>query len=80
MGGGQCQDRRYRRILYRRYPSNSLWLNRIEAQFTALRCFALDGTEYATLKEQASVIGQYITWRDNHAYDERLRQIVDGQT
>jgi len=28
-------------------PTNSSWLNRIEAQFTALRYFALDGTDYA---------------------------------
>jgi len=23
------------------------------------------------------MIGQYIIWRSNHAYDERLRRIVD---
>src|SRR6185312_17238079 len=27
-------------------PTNSSWLNRIEAQFTALRYFALDGTDH----------------------------------
>jgi hypothetical protein len=52
------------------------WLNRIEAQFTALRYFALDGTDHATHKEQASMIRRYIIWRNNHAYDERLRHIV----
>jgi transposase len=58
-------------------PTNSSWLNRIEAQFTALRYFALDGTDHTTHKEQASMIRRYIIWRNNHAYDERLRQVVD---
>ena len=57
-------------------PTNSSWLNRIEAQFTALRYFALDGTDHASHKEQASMIRRYIIWRNNHAYDERLRQVV----
>jgi transposase len=58
-------------------PSNASWLNRIEAQFTALRYFALDGTDHATHKEQASMIRRYIIWRNNHAYDQRLRRIID---
>ena len=58
-------------------PANSSWLNRIEAQFTALRYFALDGTDHPSHKEQASMIRRYIIWRNNHAYDERLRQIID---
>jgi transposase len=58
-------------------PSNASWLNRIEAQFTALRYFALDGTDHVSHKEQASMIRRYIIWRNNHAYDERLRRIVD---
>jgi transposase len=57
-------------------PSNSSWMNRIEAQFTALRYFALDGTDHASHKEQASMIRRYIIWRNNHAYDQRLRQVV----
>ncbi len=61
-------------------PTNSSWLNRIEAQFTALRYFTLDGTDHASHKEQASMIRRYIIWRNNHAYDERLRRIVTGQT
>jgi transposase len=58
-------------------PTSSSWLNRIEAQFTALRYFALDGTDHASHKEQGSMLRRYIIWRNNHAYDERLRQIVD---
>ena len=57
-------------------PTNSSWLNRIEAQFTALRYFALDGTDHASHKEQASMIRRYIIWRNNHAYDERLRRVI----
>jgi transposase len=58
-------------------PTNASWWNRIEAQFTALRYFALDGTDHATHQEQASMIRRYIIWRNNHAYDERLRRIID---
>jgi transposase len=58
-------------------PTNSSWLNRIEAQFTALRYFALDGTDHATHKEQGSMIRRYIIWRNNHAHDERLRIIIN---
>jgi transposase len=58
-------------------PTNSSWLNRIEAQFTALRYFTLDGTDHPGHKEQASMIRRYIIWRNNHAYDQRLRRIVD---
>jgi transposase len=58
-------------------PTNSSWLNRIEAQFTALRYFALDGSDHASHNEQASMIRRYIIWRNNHAYDERLRRVVD---
>ena len=50
---------------------------RIEAQFTALRYFTLDGTDHASHKEQASMIRRYIIWRNNHACDERLSRIVD---
>ena len=58
-------------------PTKSSWLNRIEAQFTALRYFALDGTDHPSHTEQASMIRRYIIWRNNHAYDEKLCRIVD---
>ncbi len=57
-------------------PTNSSWLNRIEAQFTALRYFALDGTDHPSHKAQGSMIRRYIIWRNNHAADKRLRQVV----
>ncbi|GHE75174.1 hypothetical protein GCM10017778_71190 [Streptomyces vinaceus] len=58
-------------------PTNSSWLNRVEAQFTALRYFALDGTDHASHKEQGCMIRRYIIWRNKHAQDERLRAVVD---
>jgi transposase len=57
-------------------PTNSSWLNRIEAQFTALRYFALDGTDHRTHQEQGSMIRRYITWRNRHVEDLQLRRIV----
>ncbi|MFB6990160.1 transposase [Streptomyces sp. NPDC056230] len=58
-------------------PTNSSWLNRVEAQFTALRYFTLDGTDHASHKEQGSMIRRYIIWRNRHADDQRLRGVVD---
>lgn len=56
--------------------TNSSWLNRIEAQFTALRYFARDGTDHASHKEQGSMFRRSITWRNNHTADQRLRKAV----
>ena len=58
-------------------PTNSSWMNRIEAQFTALREFALNGTDHTTHREQNSMIRRYIAWRDRHTSDPRLRQIIE---
>jgi hypothetical protein len=57
-------------------PTNSSWLNRIEAQFTALRYFALDDTDHLTHKTQGSMIGRYIIWRNKNAADKRLKALV----
>ncbi|ABW12095.1 conserved hypothetical protein [Parafrankia sp. EAN1pec] len=58
-------------------PTYSSWLNRIEAQFTALRYFALDGTDHRNHRAQASMIRRYIIWRNNHAQDQKLKRVVD---
>ncbi|MFE2276041.1 IS630 family transposase [Streptomyces sp. NPDC059454] len=58
-------------------PTNSSWLNRIEAQFTALRYFTLDGTDHPSHKEQGSMIRRYIIWRNRHADDQQLRTVVN---
>jgi transposase len=57
-------------------PFYASWLNRIEAQFTALRYFALDGTDHPSHAAQASMIRRYIAWRNRHAHDKRLRDLV----
>jgi transposase len=58
-------------------PTNSSWLNRIEAQFTALREFALNGTDHASHREQGSMIRRYIAWRNRNTRNPRLRRIVN---
>ena len=58
-------------------PTNASWLNRIEAQFQALRYFTLDGTDHASHTEQASMIRRYIAWRNRNAHDRRFREIID---
>jgi hypothetical protein len=55
------------------------WPNRIEAQFTALRYFALDGTGHRTHQEQDATIRRYITWRNRHVEDHQLHRIVNRQ-
>ena len=57
-------------------PTYSSWLNRIEAQFQALRYFTLDGTDHASHRQQASMIRRYIIWRNRNAQDRALRELV----
>jgi len=57
-------------------PFYGSWLNRIEAQFTALRYFAIDGTDHPSHKEQASMIRRYLIWRNTHHTDPVLRTVV----
>jgi transposase len=58
-------------------PTNASWLNRIEAQFQALRYFTLDGTDHPSHHAQASMIRRYIAWRNRNAHDHRFRKIVN---
>jgi transposase len=58
-------------------PFYASWLNRIEAQFTALRYFALDGTDHPTHEAQGRMIRRYIAWRNRHAHDRALRELVN---
>jgi transposase len=57
-------------------PFYGSWLNRIEAQFTALRYFALNGTDHPSHAAQASMIRRYIAWRNRHVTDPKLRKVV----
>ena len=56
-------------------PTNASFLNRIECHFTALRYFALDGTDHRSHDEQNSMIRRYIAWRNRHTDNEELRAI-----
>jgi transposase len=57
-------------------PFYASWLNRIEAQFTALRYFALDGTDHESHEVQSRMIRRYIAWRNRNAHDKALRELV----
>ena len=55
------------------------WFNlaaAVEALFIALRYFALDGTDHATHREQASMIRRYIAWRNRHVTVPTLRKVI----
>jgi transposase len=57
-------------------PFYASWLNRIEAQFQALRYFTLDGTDHDSHDEQGRMIRRYIAWRNRNAHDRALRELV----
>ena len=57
-------------------PFYASWLNRIEAQFTALRYFALDGTDHESHDAQGRMIRRYIAWRNRNAKDKALQELV----
>jgi transposase len=58
-------------------PFYASWLNRIEAQFQALRYFTLDGTDHASHAEQGRMIRRYIAWRNRNTQHHKLREIVN---
>lgn len=45
-------------------PTNGSWLNRIECQFTALKKFALQPSDFRSHEEQQAAIESYLTWRN----------------
>jgi transposase len=45
-------------------PTNGSWLNRIESQFTALKKFALQPSDFRSHEEQQAAIESYLTWRN----------------
>src|SRR5437588_1978101 len=49
-------------------PTNGSWLNRIESQFTALKKFAMEPSDFRSHEEQQAAIESYLTWR-NRARD-----------
>lgn len=46
-------------------PTNASWLNRIECQFTAMKEFALENSDFRTHEEQQEAIESYLAWRNN---------------
>src|SRR3954465_13774372 len=58
-------------------PFYASWLNRIEAQFTGLRYFALDGTDHPDHATQGRMIRRYIAWRNRNAHDRDLCRVID---
>jgi transposase len=52
-------------------PTNASWLNWIECEFTALRYFTLDGSDYPTHAAQETAITGYIRWANRHATPKR---------
>ena len=61
-------------------PTNASWLNRIEAQFQALRYFTLDGTDHKSHEEQNSMIRRYIIWRNRTLRTRRCVSWSSAQT
>jgi hypothetical protein len=62
----------FARYLRSLYPLDT----RIAAQFQALPYCTLDGTDHVSPEEQASMIRRYLGWRNPHADDEKLPEIV----
>jgi transposase len=52
-------------------PSNASWLNWIECEFTALRYFTLDGSDYPSHTAQENAIAGYVCWRNKGAQPKR---------
>ena len=48
----------------------------IEAQFQALRYFALDGTDHDSHEARARMIRRYNAWRNRHARDIKLQEVI----
>jgi hypothetical protein len=52
-------------------PTNASWLNWIEAEFAALRYYALNGTDHRSHDEQGQAIARYVRWRNSRARPKR---------
>ncbi len=45
-------------------PTSASWLNRIECEFTAMKKFALENSDYRSHEELQQAIVRYLTWRN----------------
>jgi transposase len=59
-----CTDNRVELVFLPTYGS---WLNWIEAEFAALRYFALNGTDHRNHTEQNAAIAAYVRWHNTRA-------------
>ncbi|WP_246015336.1 transposase [Kutzneria buriramensis] len=59
-----CADNQVEMVFLPTYGS---WLNWIEAEFAALRHFALNGTDHRSHAERNAAIETYIRWRNARA-------------
>jgi transposase len=57
-------------------PHYASWLNRIEPQFKGLRYFCLAGTDHPDHNTQNQLIASYITWRNTHRDNPKLRHLT----
>jgi transposase len=51
--------------------TNASWLNWIECEFTAIRYFTLDGSDYPSHTAQETAIAGYLRWRNRHCHPKR---------
>lgn len=56
------------RIKFYWTPKNASWLNRIECQFTSMKTFTLDNTDYPGHKEMQTAIFGYLAWRNGRRH------------
>jgi transposase len=63
-----CQDNNVELVFIPTYAS---WLNWIEAEFAALRYFALNGNDHQDHTEQGHAIAAYVRWRNAHPEPKR---------
>jgi hypothetical protein len=52
-------------------PTHASWLNWIECEFTAVRYFTLDGSDYPSHAAQEAAIAGYLRWRNRHCHPKR---------
>ncbi|WP_240522059.1 IS630 family transposase [Amycolatopsis vastitatis] len=52
-------------------PTHASWLNWIECEFTAVRYFTLDGSDYPNHAAQEAAIAGYLRWRNRHCHPKR---------
>ncbi len=52
-------------------PTSASWLNWIEPEFTGVRYFALNGSDFTSHDQQNAAVAAYLRWRNRHAEPKR---------